>query len=331
MPNLSPSTTLATQTSAALPLFDARRQAAFCEALSHHGNVRLACRAAGISPQTAYRARRASVDFAHLWDGALVQARLHVEEVLADRALNGVEEVVYYHGEEIGRRIRYDNRLLLAHLARLDRLAEQMEARGAVQFDAGLEALAEGRPAAGEGGALTPPRPEPAGEPPLPSLDHRFRAMEAARPADAPPLEALGPWGEVEAVQLAAFEAGEPNWWLAAPCDEEDDTEEEEPEQADTSEPASEWELQTALWNPVPGLCSTRSNDPEFASVSPARSNTAGLPSGSSPIHARRWLSGTSGGAGPNAPADLDCEIRPSHRHYSTSKQDAGLRAQIGD
>jgi len=178
MPNLSPAATPATPASAAPPLFSARRQAAFCEALSHHGNVRLACRAAGISPQTAYRARRASRDFGACWDAALVLARDHVEEVLADRALNGVEEVVYYRGEEVGRRIRYDNRLLLAHLARLDRLAERMEQRGPVQFDDGLDALEHGRPVAGEGGALAPRRDHRAGEEePILSLEQRFQAM----------------------------------------------------------------------------------------------------------------------------------------------------------
>lgn len=42
--------------------------------------------------------------------------------MLADRALNGVKENVFYHLEEVARRRRYDSRLLLAHLARLDRL-----------------------------------------------------------------------------------------------------------------------------------------------------------------------------------------------------------------
>jgi len=290
MPNLSPASLPAT-TSAAPPLFDARRQAAFCEALSHHGNVRLACRAAGISPQTAYRARRASRDFGACWDAALVLARDHVEEVLADRALNGVEEVVYYHGEEIGRRIRYDNRLLLAHLARLDKLAERMEERGPVQFDDGLDALEHGRPAAGPSGALAPRENASAAKDKSPSIEVRFRAMEAARPTDAPPLEALGPWGEVEAVQLAAFEAGEPNWWLLTPFDEDEEDEEgDEPEPAEEPEPLSAWERQTALWNPVPGLCSTCSSDEETATLSPQRSDTAGHPRHASQTHVGEWV-----------------------------------------
>lgn len=129
------------------PLFDTRRQAVFCESLSAHGNVRLACKAAGVSPQTAYRMRRSAPDFRHLWDAALVLARAAVEEVLADRAINGVEELVFYHGEEVARRRRYDSRLLLAHLARLDRKAESADCSVLTeQFDAALAALEAGAP-----------------------------------------------------------------------------------------------------------------------------------------------------------------------------------------
>jgi len=44
--------------------------------------------------------------------------------VLADRALNGTQEVVFYHGEEVATRTRFDSRLLLAHLGRLDALGQ---------------------------------------------------------------------------------------------------------------------------------------------------------------------------------------------------------------
>jgi hypothetical protein len=43
---------------------------------------------------------------------------------------------VFYHGEEVARRRRYDSRLLLAHLARLDRLCEaRADAGEAEDFD----------------------------------------------------------------------------------------------------------------------------------------------------------------------------------------------------
>ena len=108
-------------------IFGPKSQAEFLQNLQLFGNVRLACRAARISAQTAYRQRRASPALAQAWDAALLAARDHAEQVLADRAVNGWEEAVFYHGEEVARRRRYSDRLLLAHLARLDRMAEREE------------------------------------------------------------------------------------------------------------------------------------------------------------------------------------------------------------
>jgi hypothetical protein len=128
-------------------LFAPDHQVRFLEALALWGNARSACRMASVSHQTVYRHRRNSADFRLAWDAALVVAKPQVEEVLGDRALNGIEEVIYYHGEEIGRRHRYDGRLLLAHLARLDRVEEREEvAEVAGDFDAALERLRRGEP-----------------------------------------------------------------------------------------------------------------------------------------------------------------------------------------
>ena len=111
--------------------FSREDQAFFLDRLAQCGNVLASARATGISRSTAYRMRRACARFAQLWDGALLLARPQVEAVLADRALNGVEETIYYHGEAVATRTRYDARLLLAHLARLDRLARDYAASDA--------------------------------------------------------------------------------------------------------------------------------------------------------------------------------------------------------
>ncbi len=108
-------------------VFTPQRQAVFLEQLTATGEARPAARAAGVSPQTAYRARARSPLFAIAWDAACLAARPVAEGVLASRAVDGVEEAVFYRGEEIARRRRYDSRLLLAHLARLDKLAERAE------------------------------------------------------------------------------------------------------------------------------------------------------------------------------------------------------------
>ncbi len=125
------------------PHFSPARQVVFCDHLSHSGNVRAACAAAGVSAPTVYKARRRCAAFARAWDAALVLAREAAEAVLAARALDGVEEAVFYHGEEVATRRRYDSRLLLAHLARLDRRCERAEpGEEAADFDTLLAQLA---------------------------------------------------------------------------------------------------------------------------------------------------------------------------------------------
>lgn len=100
------------------------RRVRFLHHLSGRGDVRAAAAVVGMSRQSAYLLRRRDRTFAKAWEAALVLARRHVEEVLATRALDGVEEPVFYHGEQVAVRRRYDARLLLAHLARLDRAVE---------------------------------------------------------------------------------------------------------------------------------------------------------------------------------------------------------------
>ncbi|MFM5954874.1 MAG: hypothetical protein ACKOPE_11325 [Novosphingobium sp.] len=131
-------------------LFSRERQATFLAALAGTGNVRSASARAGVSHQTAYRTRLASPGFRRAWDAALLAARAQAEEVLACRALDGWEEDVLYHGEVVATRRRYSDRLLLAHLARLDRLCSDAEiAQFADAFDASMARFAAGedRPA----------------------------------------------------------------------------------------------------------------------------------------------------------------------------------------
>ena len=117
----------------------------FLEALSRTGNVGTAAYFVQRSRQSAYDLRRRDPDFARGWQAALVVARDVAEDVLQERAIDGIEEPVYYHGEVVGTRRRYDNRLLLAHLARLDKIAEQVPARrAAARFEEVMEAIRTG-------------------------------------------------------------------------------------------------------------------------------------------------------------------------------------------
>ncbi len=127
--------------------FTSPRIACFLEHLSREGNVRAAAQAAGVSAQTAYVRRRRDPVFAGLWDAALIVAREAAEQVLAARAIHGTVETIWFRGEAVGERRRFDARLLLAHLARLDTRAARASAQvhaSLATFDDTLAALVAG-------------------------------------------------------------------------------------------------------------------------------------------------------------------------------------------
>jgi hypothetical protein len=126
------------------------RTAQFLDHLANHGSVSAACARVRLSREAAYRRRRRDDAFARAWNAALPLARELSAEVLASRAIDGVEEDIWYRGELVGTRRKYDSRLLLAHMARLDKAAEEGGAsEDARRFDE-LVALACGEVAPDE-------------------------------------------------------------------------------------------------------------------------------------------------------------------------------------
>ena len=117
----------------------------FLEALAQTGNVQASAYFVQRTRQSAYDLRRRDPDFARAWLAALVLAREEAQDKLQERAIEGIEEEIFYHGEVVATRRRYDSRLLLAHLARLDKIAEQIPAqRGDARFGDMLEAIGKG-------------------------------------------------------------------------------------------------------------------------------------------------------------------------------------------
>ncbi|NCP50119.1 MAG: hypothetical protein GW850_13115 [Sphingomonadales bacterium] len=117
----------------------------FLEALARTGNVQASAYFVQMTRQSAYDLRRRDRDFARGWLAALVLARDIAQDKLQERAIEGVEEEVFYHGEVVATRRRFDSRLLLALLGRLDKIAEQIPAqRGAARFGELMEAIAAG-------------------------------------------------------------------------------------------------------------------------------------------------------------------------------------------
>jgi hypothetical protein len=150
------------------------RMAQFLDYLSENGNVRAACKRVGLSREAAYRLRRRNPEFARGWAAALVLAHDAGVEVLGDRAIDGIEEDVWHRGELVGTRRKYDTRLLLAHLARLDKAAEDAAAqRDAGRFDELLACIA---------GEMVPP--DLLSEDDILPLDREEAVREAAAQAE---------------------------------------------------------------------------------------------------------------------------------------------------
>lgn len=105
------------------------RQRAFLEHFAISGSVTHAAAHVGVSPRAAYdlRHRREGLLFGLGWGAAVFLARYRLTDLLLERAIDGVEEVsVRTNGAEDGtaevRRRKYDGRLGMAMLARLDRM-----------------------------------------------------------------------------------------------------------------------------------------------------------------------------------------------------------------
>jgi hypothetical protein len=112
------------------------RKTRFLDHLAHEGSVRSACSRVGMSREAAYQLRRRDALFARAWNAALVLACEASAEVLECRAIHGIEEEIWYRGERVGTRRKYDSRLLLAHMARLDRIAaDERAGKDAGRFD----------------------------------------------------------------------------------------------------------------------------------------------------------------------------------------------------
>ena len=145
----------------------------FLRALAAGGVVADACRAIGISRQAAYRRRQSASGraFAVAWEAALLIARGPIADDALARARHGVIDRVYRNGELVAERHRFDNRLTMAVLTRLDRLAEGQGPNAPVvravaeEFDQFLDLLPQGLGAAQAFFAARFPSPDRAGRP----------------------------------------------------------------------------------------------------------------------------------------------------------------------
>ena len=149
----------------------AEKMAQFLRQLSATHSVSAAARSVGMSRQSAYRLRSRLKDqaFDLAWDVAFQHSYNNLAHAALERALNGVEVPIYYHGEQVGSYHRFDERLTVALLGMstmrgnvsvLGRHASDAE-RHAVRFEALVAEVESGQ---GEDARIEDPGPAPPGE-----------------------------------------------------------------------------------------------------------------------------------------------------------------------
>jgi hypothetical protein len=101
------------------------RQRAFIMALTHIGCVKLAAASVGKSRQSAYNLKKRddAASFGLAWDRALECGEHNVMDHGIERALYGEERQHFYRGQLIGTSRKFDNGILRAALAVMDRKA----------------------------------------------------------------------------------------------------------------------------------------------------------------------------------------------------------------
>lgn len=86
---------------------------AFLNALGTTASVTAACEVAKIARSSAYEWRDADLPFAAAWDAAVVRGTDALEDEAIRRARLGVDEPVFYQGEECGTVRKYSDTLLI--------------------------------------------------------------------------------------------------------------------------------------------------------------------------------------------------------------------------
>lgn len=150
----------------------------FLRELAACQSVARAAKAVGMSRQSAYRLRNRlqGTPFSLGWEVALEAGLQQLAHAVMDRAVNGVEVPVYYHGEVVGTRREFDERLSIWLLENPWKLGRHQIAReySGEAFDALLERI-EWAGFDWEDGEAVPGPGAPAGTPDEEALENENR------------------------------------------------------------------------------------------------------------------------------------------------------------
>ncbi len=102
--------------------WSAEKQRGFIAMLADSGSVSAAAASQGMRPESAYKLRRhpQADAFRRAWAAALAVGVQRLTDLAIERAIHGVAEPVFYKGEIVGERRRYDNKLLMFTLRHHD-------------------------------------------------------------------------------------------------------------------------------------------------------------------------------------------------------------------
>lgn len=195
----------------------------FLERFAECGVIVEACEAAGMSARAVYNLRDRDPLFAAGLDAASVKARGPLADEAYSRARNGVVERIYKDGAIVAERHRYDNRLTMAVLARLDSRIDRAEEKGAAHlklvasWDEYLDALGEDRREDGLALLAPPEASAPPGPGAAPGGNPGHRELHELR---------LGEEAGIEDDGHNVWEDGE-SWWTNFPPPDGYDGEEE--------------------------------------------------------------------------------------------------------
>jgi hypothetical protein len=126
----------------------------FLQVLADTGRLGLALTYVGLSRQSANNLYHRDPLFAAGWDAAAHMARRALADDVLEKGLDGITETVTRQGEVVATRHRYDARLSMAVLHRLDKRCDRAEEQGSAhlaatrRWDEYLEAIGTGDEAA---------------------------------------------------------------------------------------------------------------------------------------------------------------------------------------
>jgi hypothetical protein len=108
----------------------------FLQVLAETGKITTACEWTGLTRQSAYALRARDALFAAGWDAACELARAPLADALYEKAIDGVTDTIVKDGEVVAERHRFDSRLSIAVLHRLDKRCDRAAELGSRHLEA---------------------------------------------------------------------------------------------------------------------------------------------------------------------------------------------------